>query len=266
MIRSNPEQTRRRIQLLDDYIRQGLLSGGSFSCTHFGQCRQSVRGFPFYEGQMSHIGRHFDLNVDGRPFRMVVVGQEYGHGPSCVDRASRSEMIAASAEAGFKGRNPHMRGTTSILRLLLGRGAGDDAEGERLLDGHIFDGFALVNYLLCSAIETPRDPEASGGGKGCSSPTMRRNCAAHFLQTLRLLEPTVIVAQGKGVRAWMAKALSLPARGPTTEIVDIDGRPVSLLSFTHPSAISERGWGRSLRSDYLWQTVVPTIRTFLGND
>ena len=262
MIRSSLERTQRRIQLHDEYVRSNLISDGTFICTNFGQCHQSANGHPFYEGQMSHIGRNFDLDFDGRPLRIVVVGQEYGHGPNCVDRASRSEMIAASAESGFKGRNPHMRGTTSILRLLLGRSIGDDNEGERLLDGHIFDAFALVNYLLCSAIETPRDPQASGGGRGCSSPIMRRNCAVHFRQALRVLEPTVIVAQGKGVRAWLAKALSLPARGPTTESVDIDGRTASLLSFTHPSAISEGGWGRSLRSDYLWGTVVPTIRAF----
>lgn len=50
-----------------------------------------------------------------------------------------------------------MRGTSSTLRLLLGREPGDDEEGERLLDGHIFGGFALVNYLLCMALKKPRN-------------------------------------------------------------------------------------------------------------
>ena len=49
-----------------------------------------------------------------------------------------------------------MRGTTLPRRLLLGREPGTDAEGERLLDGHIFDGFALVNFLLCSALKQER--------------------------------------------------------------------------------------------------------------
>ena len=53
-------------------------------------------------------------------------------------------MIDGSAGKGFQGRNPHMRGTTSILRLLLDRCPGTDDEGERLFGedkgtAHIFE-------------------------------------------------------------------------------------------------------------------------------
>ena len=266
MIRSYPEKTRERVALLDGYIRENLLSDGTFICDSFDQCRASRCGFPFYEGQMSHVGKHYDLEVLGRPTRIVIVGQECGHGPKCIERSTRSRIIVdGSGKGGFRKRNPHMKGTTSLLRLLLGRKPGDDEEGERILDGHIFDGFALVNYLLCTALERPRSESAFGGGKGHSSETMRRNCAGHFLRTLEILEPTVIVAQGKGVRQWLAFAFAPKQHGSVTEVVEINGREVDLLTFAHPSAGGRYGfWGNSLRSEYLKECVTPTIRALLS--
>lgn len=267
MIRSHPERTQERLEQLDEYIRKNLLSDGSFICSNFAECRASRCGFPFYEGQMSHVGKHYDLEVDGRPMRIVLVGQEYGHEPKCVDRRTRSNMIAGGS---FRTRNPHMRGTTSMLRLLFGREPGYDKEGEQLFPGHakphIFEGFSLVNYLLCTALSEPREHKAKGGGKGSSSQIMQDNCARHFYRTLEILEPTVIVAQGKGVRGWMAHALAPKPRATAAESVEIGGREVGLLSFAHPSAGGSYGfYGNSPRSKYLKKTVASTIKTFLRN-
>ena len=262
MIRSDPQKTQERIARLDDYIRENLLSDGSFICGSFDECRASRCGFPFYEGQMSHVGKHYDLEVNGRPTRIVVVGQEYGHKPSCVDLVHRSEMIADSANARFKRRNPHMRGTTFLLRLLFGREPGKDKEGERLLqdlDSHIFDGFALVNYLLCSALQKSRK------ARGNSSETMRRNCVSHFLRTLEILEPTVVIAQGKGVRQWMRHALKLPVRASTAESIDFNGRSIDLINLTHPAAWGKWNWA-NLSSSYLTGTIAPIISAFISKN
>ena len=268
MIRSNPEKTKERVRCLEGYIQKNLLSdGGSFICEYFAQCRESRIEFPFHEGQMSHIGKHYDLEVDGHPTRIVLVGQEYGKTQKCVSLSKRSERISLSAEKGFQGRNPHMRGTSSTLRLFLGREPGDDEEGERLLDSHIFDGFALVNYLLCTALKKPRSKEqdSRGAGQGNSSRIMRQNCGRHFRNTLEILEPTVIVAQGLGVRKWMSNALPLAERGDQHEVVSIAGRSVDLFTFSHPSAGGPPGfWGRSTRSFYLMGTVAPTIKEYLS--
>ena len=266
LISSHPQRTQERIARLDAYIRDNLLSDGSFICSDFAECRASRCGFPFYEGQMSHVGRHYDLEVNGHPMRVVVVGQEYGHAPKCVDRRSRSDMIAGGS---FRSRNPHMRGTTSMLRLLLGREPGYDSEGEQLFHGHadphIFEGFALVNYLLCTALSEPREHEAKGGGKGFSSQIMRDNCARHFRRTLEILEPTVIVAQGIGVRAWLASPLGLREQSSTWKVVDIAGSEVNMLTFAHPSAGGRYGfYGNSPQSKYLREIVNPTIRTLLS--
>ena len=179
-------------------------------------------------------------------------------------------MIDGSASEGFRGRNPHMQGTTSILRLLLGRHLGTDAEGERLFGddattAHIFDGFALVNALLCSALNDP--PAGTGAGKGASSPLMRRNCARHFHRTMEILEPTVVVAEGQGVRTWISGPLGLGSKpvpryaGPgIPEVARVAGKRVDILTFNHPSAPGRSAWwGRSPDSKYLKQVVEPTI-------
>ncbi len=264
-IQSHPERTRERVRLLEEYVRSELLSvDGSFVCGSYALCRASRAGFPFHKGQMNHVGRHYDLEIDGRAMRIVVLGQEYGQARDCVDLAGRSSMIAESARAGFGGRNPHMKGVTSTLRLLLGRELSEDEEGERLFDGHVFDGCAQVNYLLCTALEKPRSRDAHGGGRGHSSIEMQRNCAPHFLRTMEILQPTVIVVHGLGLRRWMANALPLPPDAKSAETVKIAGRPVDLLTFTHPSAGGHSGWwGTTPRTRYLRETVAPAIKEYL---
>jgi hypothetical protein len=84
-----------------------------------------------------------------------------------------------------------MRGTTSALRIIFGKGIGTRYEDEyvRPLNGrpfHIFDGFALVNRLLCSA--GPRE-----SSQGRPTPTMFERCLEHFCATMWILEPTIVI-------------------------------------------------------------------------
>lgn len=259
---AHPEITRGRIAALDAYCAANVHNGTSMTCPHEAECRASKPNNYFYEGQLSHVGRNYDLEVDGQPLRIVVVGQEYGHWHSFVSLAERTAMVAGkSAAVGFKGRNPHMKGTTSTLRLLLGRQPGDDVAGEALSDGHLFDGFALVNVLLCSSLDAPRDPSQFGGGKGRSSPTMRRNCIPHFMRTLDILDPTLVVLQGQGVRKWVGHELGIGSSGPVQSTCSINGHDVTVLTFDHPSAGGNSGyWGNSIKSKYLLETVGPAIR------
>lgn len=266
MIRSFPEITQRRIDRLASYMRAEVLQKESCVCPYFSDCRKSRSEYPYYEAQLSHVGKHYDLEINGRPTRIVLVGQEYGHGPAKVDLPKRSQMIAESASRPFQKRNPHMKGVASTLRLLLGRKTGTDAEGEHLLGAHIYDGFSLVNYLLCSAVREARDvgmENFKGAAKGFSHSVMRRNCSRHFLSTLEILEPTVIVVHGQGIRRWLRDYLSWPMGTSEITRVQIGGRGVDVLIFNHPSAGGASGyWGNSPRSRYLVERVVPTIEMF----
>jgi hypothetical protein len=142
--------------------------------------------------------------------------------------------------------------------VLLGGEPGADREGEfiELTSGervHAFDCFALVNVLLCSASRV-------GTTIGESSPTMRRNCLAHFETTLRILDPTVVVLQGRAVAEW-TRGLFEPAERLGAHLWSFQwgDRRAHLARFSHPTARGDLRWS-NLDSTYLRDVVVPTLR------
>jgi uracil-DNA glycosylase len=272
VFRSDPARTDRRVARLKAYFRRTMLDGGTFKCRHGAACRASYSG-RLIEGQLHHVGQHYDLFLDGRPFRIVVMGQEYGHAHSGVSLAERRKMICKFgterrffAGDGFKARNSHLRATTSLLRLLLGRGLGADYEGEFItLAGksvHLFEAFALVNFLLCSAVTNPEPASFRGGQRGQSTRVMRANCAEHVRAALTILDPTVVVAQGRAVRQWLNMVWDAvePAHAALPlERVRLGSRSMLLASFVHPSAPTRDNWGASTRQPYLLNTVMRTV-------
>ena len=269
-IKSNPIRTAARAAALDRYYVANVAASGVLTCATGNQCRASHDG-TFYPAQVHHLGRHYDLVRAGKPLRIVVVGQEYGHGPEFVTPELRRDMIVGEsgtrrrfkADGRLKARNPHMRGCTSLLRLIFGLGLGTDYDGEFLDIGgervHVFECFALVNFLLCSAVPTGSGvlTESLGGRPGRSTRTMRTNCTPHFRAALDALEPTLVVAQGYGVRRWVARAYGLPTRRPQDRVEQLDA--ATLVSFSHPSARGALNWGASERMPSLLETVKPTI-------
>jgi hypothetical protein len=274
-LHSDPTRTADRTAALDRYFALNVASHGELTCATGAQCQASHPG-TFYPAQLHHVGRHYDLARGGKPLRVVVVGQEYGHHPPFVTLGARSEMIVGESgtrsrfkkERGYDARNPHMKGCTSLLRLVFGLGLGADYAGEFLdIQGervHVFECFALVNFLLCSAVpfsDRPRKDKL-GGRRGESTPVMQANCASHFRAALEALEPTVVVAQGYGVRRWIARAYGLPARRPHDGVEQLQA--ATLVSFSHPSAHGSLNWGSNERMPYLVDVVSPTIERVCG--
>jgi uracil-DNA glycosylase len=101
----------------------------------------------------------------------------------------------------------------------------------------------------------------TGGKPGRSTQVMRDNCGAHFRATLNILEPTLIVAQGKGVRRWIGRLYGLGEQSGSDpiETLPLATGPVRLVSFSHPSAHGELNWGMNERTPYLVNRVAPTI-------
>ena len=266
-LEADPRATRRRITRFRRYMDEHVLGPDGFVCSRFNECRRSRRqGDRFFQGQLSHVGHRYDLSLNGRPLRIVVVGQEYAFNSIVDGRLKRRRVTLderyrmvtggtglqkrdVSAD-GYPSRNPHMRGTTKALRLLFGTGLGSDIEGEWIAPDHgpafhIFDGFALVNRLLCSA-------GLPGHGQGRSTRTMRANCLEHFNASLRILEPTVLILQGEGVQSWTEDALS--DEEPITPYLSwaqhAGGRAL-VCRFSHPSARGGKRWGDRTDSPYL---------------
>lgn len=258
-------QTERRRAKLEAYARAHVLNDDVFLCPAYAQCRGSHVG-DFYEGQLHHVGARYDVAVGRVPFRIAVIGQEYGHAPARVGLDERYKMVMDSGlqsrwfktEPGYPARKSHMRGTTSVLRLLfkLGLGRDHDAEFLQFVDGtrcHMFDAFALVDYLLCSAV-------VPGSTSGKSTQTMRRNCQQHFREALDILAPTVIVVQSKDFWPWVSDSFDAVQHmdGPLHE-VRLNGTRAFALSFTHPSAHYPSNWGTNESTPYLLDVVAPAV-------
>ena len=107
-----PEKTKERLKKLNDYYKKNIQSNDKFICSKYSNCRSSHSG-DFFEGQLSYIGKLYDSSIDGFPFKIMIVGQEYGTKDRFVSVENRAEMIHKCAELSFTQRNPHMRGTTT---------------------------------------------------------------------------------------------------------------------------------------------------------
>lgn len=264
---SHPDRTATRRVHLEAYFQDSVLKDdNSFICTSYRDCLGRCHGKSYFAGQLHYLGTHYDLEHNGKDLRIVVIGQDYGSPNLAYNMTLRDGDIRGSAAVGFQRRNPHMRGTTSTLRLLLGRDPGTDPEGESLRFGgssHIFDGFALVNSLLCSAYT---NPGVWGAARGEPTPEMYRNCGRHLRACLEILQPNVIVLQGIGDLNWWFHQNILsspPTRSP--HVGRLFGNDSLIFPLPHPSA---RGrpyltWGNSPNSTYLRETIVPTIRQFV---
>jgi len=257
------QTTEERRRALEQYLTANVLAA-EFICPHYHGCRSSHAEM-FYEGQLHHVGRFYDLLFDGLPLRVAVVGQEYGYAPPRVDSQARYDIIVSSgldcrfkAEAGYEARNPHMRGTTNVLRLLFGVPLGADHDSEfMIIEGqrvHLFDAFALVNYLLCSAVGN------DGKMRGLATPTMMKNCQAHFREAIRILAPSVIVVQGRTFWEWVSGAFD-SVRHHANQIYSATLGPMQtfLAVFSHPSSRFPHNWGANDHTPYLLETVVPSI-------
>ena len=269
------QKTGNRTRKLEHYLSSNVLVGRNFKCEHFKECKASHCGKgKFYAGQLHHVGKFYDLRLNGQALRVVVVGQENGRAPnggvrSRYDLKKRYDAIMRDGlrrsfkkEPDYEGyRNPHMRGTTSVLRLLFDIGLGADHDKEFLtIHGkrvHIFDAFALVNYLLCSAVGRD-DPM-----RGKATKVMKKNCLGHFQKVMSILEPTVVVVEGKGFWDSIKRAFDSDsvkrvrnhvyrARLGTSEML--------VAVFTHPAAHGGYNWGNNDHTPYLLKTVKPSIK------
>ena len=256
MVTTEPHVTERRQTELNQYYACEVMRDGSFLCKHYETCRESHCG-PFFEGQVHYVGGHFDAAVNRVPMRVVIVGQEYGHGPALTDATTRRSMIQGSAHAprGFADRNPHMKGTTHALRILFGLPPGEDQAGEVLDVGgsgvHLFDAFALVNVLLCSATD--------GTTRGQATDTMLTNCSHHFRSVLDILQPTVLICQGKGFFGYVAEALGAPKAKESIFPFQCGGTDGLGVCLNHPST-PRWDWGWAHRDQpYLRTRVIPLL-------
>ncbi|MCA4993516.1 hypothetical protein HWD35_02215 [Tsukamurella tyrosinosolvens] len=261
-LRSDPDRTQERVDELREYMVDNVDDGERLVCQRQNSCRASIDPgqVTFHGGQLSHVGKHYDLSDGYMSWRVLVIAMETGREREHVTLEQRREEVAASADTTFQGRNPHMRGTASALRLAYGGEPGRDRAGELLrLENesrpvHIFDAYAMINVRLCSAVV--RGTTTSRGTK-----TMSQNCFPHLRKSVEILEPDFVIFQGKGARRDLGGLIRTIGAEGGLERATIGNHQTLLATLNHPSAQRAiHNWGQTDRQEYLLSTVMPTIR------
>ena len=232
-----------------------MLGPRGFCCVHAAECEASAKdkGLYFAPGQLSYVGAHYGLSVAGRPFRILVIAMDTGGTDSEVTMERRREHIQ---RVRFSHRNQHMSGTTLALRVLLGSEDWSAPAGELWGESvHVLDSYAMANLRLCSAV-------MPGSRRSRGTRQMSVNCLEHLRATVQILEPTVIVVEGKSGWPYVARLMSAPRMGfEELGLVDVAGVRVVLASFKHPSTPrwNDGNWS-SPDCLYFTDTVLPALR------
>lgn len=245
----------RRKVLLESYLSTSVWNPDEgFVCKSAIGCRSSAEkgGASFYEAQGHMVGPCYDIRVDDVPHRVVVVPMETGETKQHRTVEQRTQDVLNSGTLTFGQRNQHMRGVTFALRLAFGLPVDADTEHIHFDDGsnaHLFDAYAMTNLLLCSAVD-------HGTAKSRATAIMRNSCSRHLRETLKILQPTLVISQGAGLDKTLSDTFGITQRvTPSVATCDQDGNRFVWVSLRHPS----RGNWSSLKCAYLHEVVVPAI-------
>ncbi|WP_147131581.1 hypothetical protein [Nocardia ninae] len=270
MFRSDPPATANRVAALKDYMSDNVLDGEVFTCVNAASCRRSAvrdqnkstdpASIEFYEGQLSHIGPHYDIHVGEKPWRVMCLGMDVGRADPHIGLTRRREQQREAIDKPFTARHAHMRGTTTALRLAFARDTGRDPAGECLqlqnspTPVHVMWAYALVNVRLCTVKQA--HSVASLGTKA-----MAHNCFEHLAATMQILQPQLCIVQSTPLARLLAPRMD--AYTPITEhldLVQIGNATMLWAKFTHPAArTGDLNWGRSDSTPYITRVVRPTL-------
>ena len=267
---------------LDNYMKENVLNEkDKFICQHEEECASSCRDkdINFYAGQLHHVGPLYDLKRDGKPFRIMISGGEYGKEAGLISVEKRTDIIT-----GLNPGNPHMRGTLCLLQMLLGKEP-QNGKLETTIDGEscrILAAFSLANFLLCRA--GGKDSTGEEDSTGNPTEPMLKNCSNHFDATLKILQPDILITQGArsrdakffkkfyGIEKWIDLANPEPLKICIEGNKNKEGKQKETLLLPlyhpsynrHPHELHKYFWGESeeARENYLKPAVKKLLEEY----
>jgi hypothetical protein len=276
---SNLSETKDKKEKLERYYSSNVLDGlpdYNIICQHFSHCSTSGRNndISFYPAQLSHVGKYYSLQSNGTELRLLIAGMDYGKNDhpfgtiQSIGRVTMNEreaMLRGVAKKAFRKRNPHMKGTTIALQDVFNIGKDSEYISDNTTSINIFDAFALVNTVLCSRCENGKRESKTTG-------VMHNHCIYHFVNTVKILQPTLIIFQGSNLLPRFTKGLktigiqfSLNPINTKLKVYRITSPEIGsivLCGLRHPA----RNWS-SRQSRYYKDIVGPTLleaRSILG--
>ncbi len=283
----NAAKTAKRIEDLEEYYEKHVPDGINYNCQHYESCKRDCVSakLNFDEGQLQHVGTKYDLHKDGedcKPLRLIVSGITYGPmGPVNMGARWKDVVLNSGLKDRVKPRTrtAHATGTTLVLKhILLGPASlatnkwgnwNDEFIGMvGVANDHIFNMCAWINFQLCSAPFLDKNGRATDR-EGSQKPVAFK-CFEHYLETLRILEPHLVVFEAKG---WFGRCLK--NRGWTgywqrsKQFPDTLGRFTKddldfvACDFYHPSVGNRNNWSSNPFQYYFAEVAVPTLKQAL---
>ncbi|MBN1618862.1 hypothetical protein JW887_06015 [Candidatus Dojkabacteria bacterium] len=147
-----------------------------------------------------HIGLYYDslanMRKSNESFRLLVMGLE-ALNEKGISIKQRTSQILEEASCTPKS-NQHMKGTTLLLQIifdLLGYQITEDEYiGEKILENHIFNYFALSNWHITGAF-------AVGSNKATRPRKMNLVAVRNFIRQVEILQPTLVILQS--ISIWL---------------------------------------------------------------
>ncbi len=202
-----------------------------FRCPHTKECKAAAN-CDLSRGAEAHLGSGYGK---AKALRVVVVSLDTGATSERMDQ--RRDRVEALHNKDLREMNPHMRGTTELLKAIYGAKTGES----------FYELFAMTNTAKCSR---------SGESSNMVPDKLYRNCSKYVVPELECLDPQLIVTQG--AKAWNAIELNQPVPAISPVVDDwIDDQAKSEVA---------RDWLRSLAIEYLYTLRVagrdvPVIKT-----
>lgn len=192
----NERKTGERIQSLNNYYSKEIVGQIKQLESKISKKRLCLRTV------LPHIGLRYDCvrNRAGNAFRILVMGRE-ALDEKKFSIAARTEQILSTGLKPFSERNPHMKGTTILLKFILKDlcGLKFDQSKEEIIDHcHIFNYFALANWHIHGCFD--------GSNPKYHYVSMTEIAGKNFIELIKILEPSIAILQGSTI--WLNDALN----------------------------------------------------------
>ncbi len=117
MLSSDTDATAGRLEALADYLTNAVDDGQRLECGSAARCRGSLREQQqLVEGQLSHVGDHYDLTHGEQAMRIMVVSKQVGgsldHGGGRGHEHVSLSMRTEQVDSAKYGPMPHPRTPT----------------------------------------------------------------------------------------------------------------------------------------------------------
>jgi uracil-DNA glycosylase len=180
-------RTKARYETLQAYYRDHGLNADTFACPNFAICANSVNaGFGRqYAGGTAGLMPFYDTNFDGIDIRVLVIGKERAYSPD-LPYGTAPNFEAQSLECLQPIRYPntiHIKRTLTMLQNIFGT-----------TSRYVYASYALSNGFRCAYQKLEYLKSTSGLP---TTSTMQFNCFPYLVDEIRILEPTLVIAQGE---------------------------------------------------------------------